>query len=76
MPAYEPFNPVQRMDPPWATVELVPEQEQIVRDILFTACSDSRFAEKAYNALQMVLHGLLPNNPGQGPQNANRSTRT
>jgi len=54
-PLYQdPFAPVLFNSPP---LVLTDEQRLYIREILETACSDSRFAEKAYVAIARVLTG-------------------
>lgn len=49
----DPFHPVLKAGSP--TIQLTPEQDQYVKAILDICCSDSRFAQKAYAALYLVL---------------------
>src|SRR5262245_54140968 len=37
------------------TLEVSLEQDELIQEILETACSDSRFAQKAYTAIRLVL---------------------
>jgi hypothetical protein len=48
----DPFSAVLLSSPP---LVLTDEQRNYVREILDTACSDSRFAQKAYDAIMYVL---------------------
>jgi len=49
----DPFHPVLKSGSP--TIQLTPEQDQYVKAILDICCSDSKFAQKAYAALFLVL---------------------
>lgn len=52
------FSPVLFNSPP---LNVTLEQQRYIKEILETACSDSRFAEKAYVAIWYVLtHGNTP----------------
>jgi hypothetical protein len=65
----DPFNAVLLNSP---ALLMTSEQSMYVREILETACSDSRFAQKAYDALVHVLggSGVIPTlaslNPNTG----------
>lgn len=48
----DPYAPVLRSSPPLSPSL---EQHELIKDILRKACSDSRFAEKAYAAIIIVL---------------------
>jgi hypothetical protein len=50
----DPFSPVLLSS---AALELSDEQKQYIRKVLDKACSDSRFAEKAYIAILFILSG-------------------
>lgn len=51
---FDPFEPVL-LDSP--TLTITGEQDIYIKEILRLACSDSRFAEKAYNSIYRVLTG-------------------
>ena len=52
-PVYrDPFHPVLKNSP---SLNLTGEQDLYIRDILKICCADSRFAEKAYLAIGLVL---------------------
>ena len=55
----DPFNPVLETPNP---LDVTEEQRLYIKEILQTACSDSRFAEKAYLAIMKTLLGeaLVP----------------
>lgn len=48
----DPFSPVLLNSVPLVVTQ---EQKSLIRDILDTACSDSAFAQKAYDAITYVL---------------------
>ena len=50
----DPYNPVLREERP---LDVSLEQKEYIQDILNVACSDSRFAQKAYAAIMRVLEG-------------------
>jgi hypothetical protein len=50
----DPFNAVLFNSPP-LTVSL--EQQELVKKVLERACADSRFADKAYLAISLILKG-------------------
>jgi hypothetical protein len=50
----DPFSPVLLSSP---ALDVTQEQKDYIRNILDVACSDSRFAEKAYIAIAFVLSG-------------------
>jgi len=50
----EPFSPVLLASVP---LPVTSEQINYIREILDVACSDSRFADKAYDAIRFVLTG-------------------
>jgi hypothetical protein len=50
----EPYNAVLREKRP---LDVSLEQREYIQDILSIACSDSRFAQKAYAAIMRVLEG-------------------
>jgi hypothetical protein len=54
-PKYEdPFSPTLRSSEPLVVTD---EQRHYIREILDIACSDSKFAQKAYDAIVLVLTG-------------------
>lgn len=54
----DPFNAVLLSSPPLAPTE---EQKLFIRKVLDKSSSDSRFADKAYVAILLILAGSLPN---------------
>lgn len=50
----DPFAPILLSSPP---LNVTDEQKRFVRKVLDTACSDSRFSQKAYDAIQLILTG-------------------
>jgi hypothetical protein len=48
----DPFSPVLLSS---TALRVSPEQRNFIREILEIACSDSKFAEKAYRAIELVL---------------------
>jgi hypothetical protein len=73
----DPFNPVLLVSPP---LNVTQEQRDAVYAVLNLACSDTRFAEKAYLAIDKILGGnvvtppaititsLIPAQMGMGSQ--------
>jgi hypothetical protein len=51
----DPFSPVLLSSPP---LDVTQEQKDYIKKVLDKACSDSRFAEKAYIAIHLILTGL------------------
>lgn len=51
----DPFYPVLKTEV--TPHELTAEQDDLVQKILSTACSDSKFAKKAYDAIKLLLAG-------------------
>jgi len=50
----DPFKPILlTVETP--TIQVTPEQTEYIQDILEKSCSDSRFAQKAYEAINLVL---------------------
>ena len=50
----DPFEPVL-LNTETQTLDVTPEQSEYIKDILNKACSDSRFAQKAYASIMLVL---------------------
>lgn len=50
----DPLNPLL-LDPSSRAVEISIEQERLIRDVLLLASSDTRFAQKAADALRVIL---------------------
>jgi hypothetical protein len=50
----DPFSPILFNSPALVVTD---EQKKYIKEILDTACSDSKFAEKAYNAIILLLTG-------------------
>lgn len=50
----DPFNPLL-LEPSSHAVEISTEQERLIREVLLLASSDTRFAQKAADALRMIL---------------------
>jgi hypothetical protein len=58
VPAYQDaFNPVLVKSPRLQTTE---EQNLYIQKVLDVSCSDSRFAQKAYGAILLILDGNKP----------------
>ena len=56
----DPFNAVLLSSPPLLVTD---EQKMYIRKVLDKACSDSRFAEKAYIAITGILNGTISKPP-------------
>jgi hypothetical protein len=54
---YDPFRPVLRNSP---SLRVTDEQRMYMREILDICCSDSRFAQKAYDALTHYVLSQVP----------------
>lgn len=56
----DPFSPRMIASPP---LNATFEQKELLRKVLDIACSDSRFAEKAYIAIGLIIAGQTSNPP-------------
>lgn len=57
VPYIDPFEPTLKSSP---VLAVSAEQRYLIREILDVACSDSRFAEKAYAAISFILTSGSP----------------
>lgn len=51
----EPLTPTLLASP--IALSATDEQIRLIREVLATCCSDSKFAEKAYDAIRLILRG-------------------
>lgn len=56
----DPFSAVLLSSP---ALPVTDEQKELIREVLNTACSDSRFAQKAYIAIYLILTGGIAKVP-------------
>ena len=53
----DPFNPFLKSPNP---LNVTDEQNQYIKEVLDVACSDSRFSQKAFDSINLILTGAFP----------------